>query len=81
MRYPRLSRLFSGKKYEIQQVDQAEQEINDEYELIAVIAAALNEYILTTPGVKLKVVSIRRTGQSVPLWNRTGRFERISGRL
>ena len=78
MRYPRLSRLFSGRKNEIEPI---EQKIEVEYELVAVIAAALQEYMKTSPGVKLKVVSIKRTGQSVPLWNRAGRLERISGKL
>lgn len=74
----RLSRLFSGRKHE---AEPAEQKIEDGYELVAVIAAALQEYIKTGPGIRLEVVSIKRTGQSVPLWNRAGRFDRISGKL
>lgn len=78
MRYPRLARLFSGRKKEI---EPAEQKIEDGYELVAVIAAALHEYMKTSPGVNINVVSIKRTNQRAPLWNRTGRFERISGKL
>lgn len=78
MRYPRLSRLFSGRKNEIKPV---EQKIEVENELIAVITAALQEYMKTGAETKLKVVSIKRTGQSVPLWNRAGRLERISDKL
>lgn len=56
-------------------------ELEDEYEIAAVIASAVYEYMKPGPGVKLQVVSIKRTGQTAPLWNRVGRLDRISGRL
>jgi hypothetical protein len=78
MKYPILSRLFSGKKDEI---ELAEPKTEDVCQLVAVIAAALQEYMKKDAGVRLEIASIKRTGQSVPLWSRVGRLERISGKL
>jgi hypothetical protein len=51
----------------------------DNNEIIAVIAAALSMY--ETQGIKLKVKSIRRLPQLSPVWNLTGRLERLSEKL
>jgi hypothetical protein len=49
-------------------------------EILAVIAAAMAA-IDAGPGIKLKVSSVRRVGQSAPVWNMTGRFERLKRNL
>jgi len=52
--------------------------INDE--ILAAIAAAIAS-METRPGYKLVVRSIRHASQTTPVWNRTGRLERISNNL
>ncbi len=73
------SRFFSANRNDVN--EPAEKETEAGSELVAVIAAALQEYMNTRPGIRLEVVSIKRTGQSVPVWSRAGRLERISGKL
>lgn len=80
MRLSFLSKLFSGKSNEI---EQPEQKSEDQSELVAVIAAAIQEYMNSNanPESRLEVVSIKRTGQTTPIWNRVGRLDHISRKL
>ena len=55
-----------------------ESNINDE--ILAVIAAAVAE-MDTSPGYNLIVKSIRRVPAVSPVWNTTGRIERLSRKL
>ena len=52
--------------------------INDE--IVAVITAAINS-IGSKEGHKLVVRSIRRMTQRSPVWNATGRIERMGNKL
>jgi hypothetical protein len=50
-------------------------------ELVAVITAAVMAAMGDESKCGLIIKSIKRTGQTTPLWNRAGRFEHISGKL
>lgn len=50
-------------------------------ELAAVITAAVMAAMGAERKSGLVIKSIKRTGQVAPIWNRTGRFEQISGKL
>lgn len=50
-------------------------------ELAAVITAALQSYYSSGTQCKLVIKSIKRTGITSPIWNKTGRLERLSGRI
>lgn len=52
------------------------QEIDDE--LVAVITAAIQSSLSYDPQSRLVIKSIIRTGQTAPIWNKTGRLERIN---
>lgn len=52
--------------------------INDE--IMAVIAAAIAS-MQTRPGYSLVVRSMRQVPQSSPVWNTTGRIERLNNKL
>lgn len=54
-------------------------EISDE--LVAVITAAIQSSLDYDPHSRLVVRSIKRTGQTSPVWNRTGKLERIGNQL
>jgi len=47
-----------------------------DYELIAVISAAINS-IAGNTGKKFVIKSFRRVGQNAPVWNMAGRFDRL----
>lgn len=49
-------------------------------EILVVIAAAVAS-LDTRAGHKLKVKAIRRISQTSPVWNSTGRFERLARNL
>ena len=49
-------------------------------EIISVIAAAV-AMMETRPGYRLVVRSMRQVSQSSPVWNTTGRLERLSRNL
>ncbi|NJD03048.1 MAG: sodium pump decarboxylase subunit gamma [Ruminiclostridium sp.] len=49
-------------------------------EILAVIAATVASQN-TRPGQKLEVKAIRRISQVSPIWNTTGRIERLSRNL
>jgi Oxaloacetate decarboxylase, gamma chain. len=53
-------------------------EISDE--IIAVITAAIAS-MESRPNIKLEVKAIRRIPQSSPVWNTTGRLERLARHL
>lgn len=52
----------------------------DDNELVAVIAAALQAYSAESR-CNLVIKSIKRTGITSPVWNKTGRMERLSRKL
>ena len=52
----------------------------DGNELVAVIAAALQAYSEESR-CNLVIKSIKRTGITAPIWNKTGRTERLSRKL
>jgi len=47
-----------------------------DYELIAVISAAINS-ITGKKGNKFVIKSFRRVGQNAPAWNMAGKFDRL----
>ena len=49
-------------------------------EILAVISAAVAA-LYTRPGYNLVVRSIKRIGATSPVWNTTGRIERLSRKL
>jgi hypothetical protein len=49
-------------------------------EIVAVITAAITSNF-RRPGTKLVVKSIKRAVNNTPVWNTTGRIERLSRRL
>lgn len=49
-------------------------------ELLAVIAAAIAA-METRPGYRLVVRSMRQVAQASPVWNTTGRLERLNNNL
>jgi hypothetical protein len=55
-------------------------DIGDE-ELVAAITAAVIVYMGADRKCRLEIKSIRRAGQTSPVWNRAGRLERISDKL
>lgn len=58
--------------------DSENNKINDE--IMAVIAAAIAS-MESKPGCRLEVKAIRRISQSSPVWNTTGRLERLARNL
>ncbi len=53
----------------------------EDEELVAVITAAIQASLGYEVHNKLVIKSITRTGQSSPIWNRTGRLERLAKKL
>lgn len=82
MKFTGLLRVLFGEGNEKEPDGQAGKNIlEDENEIAAVIAAAVHAYMKPGDDVGLRVVSVKRTGQTTPLWNRAGRLDRISGKL
>lgn len=49
-------------------------------EILAVISAVIAAQD-QRPGHRLEVKAIRRIGQTAPVWNTTGKFERLAGNM
>ena len=49
--------------------------------LIAILTAAVMASMQNNPDIKIRVTSFRRINQSSPIWNTTGRRERIENKL
>lgn len=61
------------------QVQKSNEDLSDD-ELIAVLTAAVMS-MQSNSNIKLRVTSFRRIPQSSPVWNTTGRIERLEDKL